>query len=94
MRIYPDKTVDEEFKALGDAGHTGTLNDRQFSFLRGQGLSNSLTDMFFRYSGAAATLTVATTGDAGEIIFDPIAPLDQWTATTGDAGEIIFEEAA
>ena len=33
MRIWLDKTVDEEFEDLGTAGHTGTLNDRQYTYL-------------------------------------------------------------
>lgn len=45
MRIYPNFTVDKEFKTLGDLGYTGSLNDRQFSFLRAQGYQNSLADM-------------------------------------------------
>jgi hypothetical protein len=38
-------------------------------------------------------VTVGTAGNPGEIIFNPIAPLDNWTATTGNAGEIILEAA-
>ena len=45
MRIYPNLTVDGEFKTLGDLGYTGALNDRQFTFLRAQGYQNSLADM-------------------------------------------------
>lgn len=45
-------------------------------------------------AAAPIQVTVAVTGNAGEIIFDPIAPLDSWTANSGGAGEIIFEEAA
>lgn len=45
MRLYPNTTVDSEFKTLRDAGYSGTLNDMQFSFLRSQGYTNSLPDM-------------------------------------------------
>lgn len=45
MRVYPGTPVDQEFKTLGDSGHSGSLNDRQFSFLRGLGYKNSLADM-------------------------------------------------
>ena len=45
MRIYPTDTVDQEFKTLGDAGYTGSLNDRQFAYLRAQGFTGALPDM-------------------------------------------------
>lgn len=45
MRIYPELLVDQEFKSLGDQGFSGTLNDRQFAFLRSKGYTNSLADM-------------------------------------------------
>ena len=62
MRIYPDKTVDEEFKDLGDLGYTGSLNDRQFAFLTAQGLFGALADKFSQWSGeeASGTLTIDT----------------------------------
>ena len=49
MRVYPDQTVDEEFKTLGDAGFTGTLNDRQFGFLRDLGFTGALADMIYEW---------------------------------------------
>ena len=45
MRIYPELLVDQEFKSLGDQGFSGTLNDRQFAFLRSKGYVNALPDM-------------------------------------------------
>lgn len=45
MRIYPELLVDQEFKSLGDQGFMGTLNDRQFAFLRSKGYVNALPDM-------------------------------------------------
>lgn len=48
MRIHPEKTQDEEFNILGIAGYTGTLNDRQFKYLRSLGYDGSLADMFAR----------------------------------------------
>ena len=49
MRVYPTSTQDAEFKALGDLGFLGALNDRQFSFLRSEGFVGSLADMFRAY---------------------------------------------
>jgi hypothetical protein len=45
MRIYPNLTPDEEFQRLGGLGYKGSLNDRQFSFLRANLYTNSLPDM-------------------------------------------------
>lgn len=42
---------------------------------------------------SAPTVTVAASGGAGEIVFDPIAPIGVWTASTGGSGEIILEKA-
>ena len=45
------------------------------------------------YIGAALAWehagTLATPGNDGEIVFDPIASLDDWTAAAGSAGEIV-----
>lgn len=61
MRIYPGTTVDYEFGTLGGLGHTGSLNDRQFSFLRSTGLTGALADMFGGYTGfSPATLFAAS----------------------------------
>lgn len=46
MRVHPEKTVDEEFKWLGDLGYTGTINDRQFKYLRSLEYTGALPDMF------------------------------------------------
>lgn len=45
MRVYPDLTPDGEFQRLGGLGYTGSLNDRQFAFLRANLYSGSLPDM-------------------------------------------------
>ena len=61
MRIYPEVTVDEEFATLGGSG---TLNDRQFSFLRNLGFYNSLPDMIqdYQINGAASAPTITSPG--------------------------------
>lgn len=46
MRVYPELTQDGEYLQLGVDGYSGSLNDRQFAFLRGRGLIGSLPDMF------------------------------------------------
>lgn len=46
MRVFPDLTVDREFQELGSRGFFGTLNDRQFNYLRSLGRTGSLPDMF------------------------------------------------
>ena len=48
MRIWPEKTVDQEFADLGTAGWSGTLNDRQFAYLRNAGYTGGLADMMFQ----------------------------------------------
>jgi len=52
MRVYPTQTVDGEFESLGNAGHTGTLNDRQYSFLVDWGLTGALSDMLYAWRTA------------------------------------------
>lgn len=49
MRIWPEKTVDQEFADLAAAGHFGTLNDRQFQYLRAAGRTGGLADMMFQH---------------------------------------------
>lgn len=51
MRIYPDQTQDEEFKTLGGAGYTGSLNDRQFTYLSTLYTGSSLADLMGLFSG-------------------------------------------
>ena len=41
--------MDQEFADLGTAGFSGTLNDRQFGYLRNQGLTGGLADMMFQW---------------------------------------------
>ena len=50
MRIYKDKTQQEEFETLGLEGHTGSFNDRQRAYLQSIGGSGSLADMFMQYA--------------------------------------------
>jgi hypothetical protein len=69
MRIYPNLTVDGEFKSLGDQGHMGTLNDRQFSFLRSKGYQNSLADMMTSWL-AYSPANLFSVGEQG-VWFDP-----------------------
>lgn len=45
MRIYSDRTVDQEFADLGTLGFTGSLNDRQIAYLKSYGLTGSLSDL-------------------------------------------------
>jgi len=54
VRLYPSLTVDGEFKALRDAGYTGSLNDMQFAFLRSEGYSGALGDMQYQFTGGDA----------------------------------------
>lgn len=55
MRIWPEKTVDQEFADLGSAGWSGTLNDRQFAYLRNAGYTGGLADMMFQLRTAPPT---------------------------------------
>lgn len=71
MKIFPDKTQDEEFKDLGALGWTGSLNDRQFQYLRDAGYSGSLTDMLAAAKGGGEAPAV-TPAD-----FSPLVWLDQ-----------------
>lgn len=67
MRIYPELTVDEEYKALGDAGHTGSLNDRQHSFLVNTYQAGALADLSYLWrTRSTVTLTNLTGGEARE----------------------------
>ena len=76
MRIYPDLTQDAEFKALGDAGFDGALNDRQYQFLRDKGYTGSLSDMMYLWLYAPELITNGT--------FD--TDVSGWTALGVDGG--------
>lgn len=89
MRIYPETTVDYEFKQLGDLGYTGTLNDRQFAALRAEGLTGSLTDMFKQFDGTLgggsppdyeALVEAALSGKLG-VYYDPTDASVLWQDT-------------
>lgn len=45
MKIFPDKTQDDNFEDLGDLGHTGSLNDRIHSYGVSNGYSGSVSDI-------------------------------------------------
>jgi len=47
------------------------------------------TDTVSGMSVVSGNLTGASSGNAGEIVFDPIADFGDWTAAAGSAGEII-----
>jgi hypothetical protein len=53
VKVWPEKTIDTEFKDLGDLGFTGALQDRQFAYLRDQGYTNALDDMLAALRGGA-----------------------------------------
>ncbi len=58
MRLFPDKTQDQEFQDLGDLGYTGALNDRQNKYLKSLGGSGSLTDSFNQIQNAVVAKSV------------------------------------
>ncbi len=79
MRIYTDRTVDAEFKDLGDLGFTGALNDRQFAFLRDAGYTNSLADMMYQHRSGGGVSAIVGTSDtivSGGITWTLSAPCD------------------
>lgn len=69
MRVFPDLTVDGEFKALGDTGVSGSLNDRQYDYLGNSGYTGALPDRFGEYSGFTPASLFSTTGSRG-FMFD------------------------
>lgn len=87
MRIWPEKTVDQEFADLAAAGHFGALNDRQFSYLRGQGYTGALADMMFqwRVGGGAgpAILGNSDTIVSGGVTWTLSAPVDYGVTVDG-----------
>ena len=96
MRIYPDKIVDEEFKDLGDLGHLGTLNDRQFDYFETRGFSGALADKFgqvgvssFTVSFTGLTGGAAIIGDHATISYttDPVSATEtvKWSASSDPA---------
>jgi len=79
VRVYPELLVDEEFTELGDLGYTGTLNDRQYGFLRGLGFLGSLADMMAEAGFTNAGFQIVLDGviyerlqddTTGEFLFD------------------------
>lgn len=83
MRVYPELTVDGEFKALGDLGFTGALNDRQYSALGAMGYrGSSLTDRFKEKSGFSPTSLFTTVGSRG-FFYDFSDYTTQFTDTAG-----------
>lgn len=76
MRIWPEKTVDQEFADLGTAGWSGTLNDRQFAYLRDAGYTGGLADMMFQLRVSPPS------GDEAPVITG--VPTISGTATVGN----------
>lgn len=63
MRVWPEKTVQEEFDDLGSLGFTGTYNDRQFAYLRDQGYTGALADMITAAQGGPSYSVSIGSGD-------------------------------
>ena len=86
MKIFTDKTQDQEFQDLGDLGWTGSLNDRQFQYLRDAGFTGALPDMLAQNSGGPAATThadiVAALG-ANDGFWDSLLLSGQTIATDG-----------
>ena len=86
MKIFTDKTQDQEFQDLGDLGWTGSLNDRQFQYLRNAGFTGSLNDMLAQNSGGPAPTTHADVLAAlasGDAFYDSLLLSGQTIATDG-----------
>lgn len=81
MRIYPNTTVDYEFQQLGSLGHSGSLNDRQFSLLRTSGYTGALADMLAQYLNFSP-LNLFTSSEQGAWL----DPSDLSTLFQDDAG--------
>jgi len=56
MRVFPNVTVDEEFQTLDRLDYTGSLNDKQYSYLYDRGHRGALPDMFSYYRSSSADL--------------------------------------
>ncbi len=69
MRIWPEKTQDQEFNELGSRGFKGSLNDRQFAYLLGAGYKGALADMMTSYR--VYTPKLLFTGSEPGFWFDP-----------------------
>ncbi len=87
MRIYTDRTVDAEFKDLGDLGFTGALNDRQFAFLRDAGYTNSLADMMYQHRSGGGLRLLARDRHRGHFDDQPLVgqagQIARWTLQRG-----------
>lgn len=82
MRVFPDLTVDGEFKALGDTGVSGSLNDRQYDYLGNSGYTGSLPDRFGEYSGFTPASLFSSASSRG-FMFDFRDYNTLFTDTTG-----------
>jgi hypothetical protein len=85
VRIWPLKTVDEEY---ADLGGTGSIQDRQFAYLRGEGYTNSLADMLAAFDPEAGDTTAPTISDVSvsEITETGAA----WSVTTNESGGTVY----
>lgn len=60
MRIWPEKTQDQEFNELGSRGFKGSLNDRQYAYLLAAGYKGALADMSTSYRAYSPKLLFAS----------------------------------
>jgi len=65
LRLYTHDRVDDEFQALGVAGHTGSLNDRIKYYLINLGYTGSLGDMLNTYHEGAVAPVISNFSTAG-----------------------------
>jgi hypothetical protein len=81
MRVYRDKTVDEEFRILGSDGFSGSLNDRQFNFLRALNFKGTVSDMLYAWATTPLPVKLFELNEQG-VWFDP-DPTTTFTDTAG-----------
>jgi hypothetical protein len=87
VRIWPLKTVDEEYTDLGE-GFSGSLQDRQFAYLRGEGYTNSLADMLAAFDPEAGDTTAPTISDVS--VSEVTETGASWSVTTNEAGGTVY----
>jgi hypothetical protein len=88
VRIWPLKTVDEEYTDLGTEGFSGSLQDRQFAYLRGEGYTNSLADMLAAFDPEAGGTTAPTISDVS--VSEVTETGAAWSVTTNEAGGTVY----
>jgi len=77
MRVYRDKTVDEEFRILGSDGFSGSLNDRQFNFLRALNFKGTVSDMLYAWATTPLPVKLFELNEQG-VWFEPDAANLDW----------------